>query len=817
MSIIRSDSRNETHNKPVQEGERKLSGGVYVDYVSTAEVIAAIGTEFRKNKYFWIAGSRYHCDSDGTTFRTAGISQNDLSLRDYYTSGDPLINYSLTTTGTALANAAYRCTDFIAVVRNQDIIYSGQVGATQVPICYYDTNKVFVSSPLAVNATYTNQAIKVPAGVAFVRMSSINSAPAVLFRINFYPPDPKNTANAALTPTLQAGIFNQYAMQSYAGKFAGLIDNTGAFVANASWGTTDFIAVQPGLPMQYKGLTISNFLPVAYYDTNKAFLFSGLTAGDYTAAFVNLLVPANISIAYVRMCGRVAEGFTFNVGYSVIPIMQASIFNLYYMHDYSAGSFASFIDTSGNLVTNANWLATDYVPVKAGYPIQYKGDCTSGVLPIAYYDSNKTFINAPLTGTDYSASLQTLYIPNNPSIAYVAMCCRTSTGKPHSFYVGEVPAGGTGAVPAPVFFLPAVAYAKQGELFRMYSFGIIAENSASKSTDAVWTTAGGCLDFWEITPGSADDNISVQLSARDAFNNLISCGSTTVKVTHTTQSPATAVNIICIGDSVTRGTNSTIEPNGAYPNEFARRLTGVGTAIPSTPSPAALAFTNIYFRGTLGSLTIKHEGRGSWSLYNYLYNASFSVNTNAFWNPGTSKFDLAYYLSQNNFNAAQTANGVDATGSNLVIYLMIGWNDIGASGYGVDQAGIYLNQMLDIIHTSHPNCKIKLLGLTQPASTFIRSGAATNSSKYWMNDKIVPLAKKWQSVADARSAYVEFIPNAPFFNPLECFVTISKKLHNRSNTNVNYVNELPHPNDQGYGQIADVAFMNFLYNYCRAT
>jgi hypothetical protein len=30
MSIIRSDSRSETHNKPVQEGERKLSGGVSV-------------------------------------------------------------------------------------------------------------------------------------------------------------------------------------------------------------------------------------------------------------------------------------------------------------------------------------------------------------------------------------------------------------------------------------------------------------------------------------------------------------------------------------------------------------------------------------------------------------------------------------------------------------------------------------------------------------------------------------------------------------------------------------------------------------------
>jgi lysophospholipase L1-like esterase len=940
MSIIRSDSRSETHNKPVQEGERKLSGGVYVDYVSTAEVIAAVGTEFRKNKYFWIAGSRYHCDSDGITFRTAGVSQADLASRDYYLT-EPLYNGFLSVTGVFTLNTSYKTTDYIPVTPNQNLVYTGQVTTTQA-ICYYDANKTFISSPLAINTTYINQTVKVPAGVSFVRMSSITTAPTISFKVIYFPPDPKIIGFTAAIPAFQQSLINLYAISDYStGKFTGYIDTTGTFVSNSNWTATDYIAVKQGYPLQYNGLTISIALPVAYYDLNKTFISSGLAYGDYQVNGQSLLVPTNPAIAYVRMCARqmVSETHTFYIGalsttqrdylnetplyagylnstggfvvlsnynctdfipvvqnqsitYSgvlstttypicfydsnktfvssplapnatylnkpiivpsgvsfvrmcsrinagdvvnfiinyypadpkiktnsqLVPSIQASLFNIYTLQNYP-GAFASFIDLSGNAVSNANWTATDFISVKQGYPLQYKGITLSTVLPVAYYDINKAFISAGLPGGDYQTNVANLLVPANPAIAYVRLSSRNTAGDVYSLNVGAITSGGGGggSAPAPVFFLPAVAYAKQSELFRMYSFGIIAENSASKSTDAVWGTAGGCLDFWEITPGSGDDNISVQLSARDAFNNLISCGATIVKVTHTTQSPAAAVNIICIGDSVTRGTNSTIEPNGAYPNEFSRRLTGVGTAIPSTPSPTALALTNIYFRGTLGSLTIKHEGRGGWNLYNYLFNSSFSVNTNAFWNPATSKFDLAYYLSQNNFNAAQTTNGVDATGSNLVIYLMLGWNDLGASGYSVDQAGIYLNQMLDIIHTSHVNCKIKLLGLTQPASVFYRAGGGYNSSKYWMNDKIVPLAKKWQSIADGRSAYVEFIPNAPFFNPLECFVTISKKLHNRSNTNVNYVNELPHPNDQGYGQIADVAFMNFLYNYCRAT
>lgn len=60
MAQPRSDNRKENHPKPVQEGERKLVGGVYVDYTDIADIIANTTEAFRPNKYFWAAGVKYH-------------------------------------------------------------------------------------------------------------------------------------------------------------------------------------------------------------------------------------------------------------------------------------------------------------------------------------------------------------------------------------------------------------------------------------------------------------------------------------------------------------------------------------------------------------------------------------------------------------------------------------------------------------------------------------------------------------------------------------------------------------------------------------
>ena len=57
---------------------------------------------------------------------------------------------------------------------------------------------------------------------------------------------------------------------------------------------------------------------------------------------------------------------------------------------------------------------------------------------------------------------------------------------------------------------------------------------------------------------------------------------------------------------------------------------------------------NLTFLGTQGT-TIKHEGRGGWAAYNYCNDASYSGKFNAFWDG--SKFNFAWYISQNNIDA----------------------------------------------------------------------------------------------------------------------------------------------------------------------
>ena len=57
---------------------------------------------------------------------------------------------------------------------------------------------------------------------------------------------------------------------------------------------------------------------------------------------------------------------------------------------------------------------------------------------------------------------------------------------------------------------------------------------------------------------------------------------------------------------------------------------------------------NLTFLGTQGT-TIKHEGRGGWAAYNYVHDASYNGKANSFWDG--SKFNFAWYISQNNIDA----------------------------------------------------------------------------------------------------------------------------------------------------------------------
>lgn len=72
MSEVRSDNRLERHPKPVQEYERKLVDGEYVDWASFAEWETAYNAAYRANKYLWVDNVLWHCYAVGFYRQVSG-------------------------------------------------------------------------------------------------------------------------------------------------------------------------------------------------------------------------------------------------------------------------------------------------------------------------------------------------------------------------------------------------------------------------------------------------------------------------------------------------------------------------------------------------------------------------------------------------------------------------------------------------------------------------------------------------------------------------------------------------------------------------
>ena len=243
-------------------------------------------------------------------------------------------------------------------------------------------------------------------------------------------------------------------------------------------------------------------------------------------------------------------------------------------------------------------------------------------------------------------------------------------------------------------------------------------------------------------------------------------------------SPSTPVNIICLGDSTTQSTGAQDGAGDYYDwvNELAWQLTANGEdgiadtskgrrALPDdngATMPWGLA--NVVFRGTRGAQTIKHEGRGGWSIRNYLDNADFGGVANPFYNAG---FDLGHYLAQQGFDLnGDPAAGVDATGSNLRILIGLGWNDISTRSEA--QLIADFEELIDAIRATHPNAKLVLLGHEPPpvSHPIRRTDPGANgrflTARHVFERYLVPLDRVLRTVSVSRN--VGHLPYAALFD-----------------------------------------------------
>lgn len=114
--------------------------------------------------------------------------------------------------------------------------------------------------------------------------------------------------------------------------------------------------------------------------------------------------------------------------------------------------------------------------------------------------------------------------------------------------------------------------------------------------------------YWEFTPVASDvGEHTITIEIYNKSGNLVNSASTTLVVAEASN-PASAVNVLCIGDSTMS--------SGQIPIEASRRLKGtVGVAT----TPTALALNNINFVGRLQNATadVGWEGTGGWSYGTY--------------------------------------------------------------------------------------------------------------------------------------------------------------------------------------------------------
>jgi hypothetical protein len=243
---------------------------------------------------------------------------------------------------------------------------------------------------------------------------------------------------------------------------------------------------------------------------------------------------------------------------------------------------------------------------------------------------------------------------------------------------------------------------------------------------------------------------------------------------------ATQKNVMFLGDSLTA--------NGIYTAEVTKVLNANLVSVGTIERQCTIGNT---------SYTVLHEGRAGWSAQEYVSPSEKTGGaTNAFWNPSTSKFDFAYYM---------TESGVSAP---AIVCIGLGTN--GMSNPTAETAAI--EEIITSIHAYNSNI-LCLVSLITPPATQNGTGRSNGlqSSKGLKRGEL-RLNQHYLTAFEGRNDNVDVYEL--YFN-LDCendFATVTIPLSSRNPGTWVCQNNNVHPNEYGYLKFADVIYANLLYH-----
>lgn len=289
--------------------------------------------------------------------------------------------------------------------------------------------------------------------------------------------------------------------------------------------------------------------------------------------------------------------------------------------------------------------------------------------------------------------------------------------------------------------------------------------------------------YFETTPTATGETV-FHIKLMDSSYTVIAEASTIIRVKEAISQPATTHNFWAIGDSLTNGVTK-------WDYEMARRLTG------TAGTPTGHEFGNITHRqiGVSG----KH-----WDWYVNDEESPFVYS---------GVLDFTQYRVDNSLDVPQS------------IYILLTWNNMGLyrnqSQWNTWDDDVYT--FINGIKADFPDCDIKILSPQLPSLNGSLGIDYPALGQYY-SDYFLQLinAKKQAQIYERISLEtgfenVEHIETCIQFDNLYNMGLTTKDVNTRNTAQEDFgtTGEGVHPSLEGYLQIGDAAYRNFINNYCQ--
>lgn len=333
-----------------------------------------------------------------------------------------------------------------------------------------------------------------------------------------------------------------------------------------------------------------------------------------------------------------------------------------------------------------------------------------------------------------------------------------------------------GAAEAEVqLLLPSIMHTVVGREWSIYFANILlCDDLRDYQIDCVCDVGQQQNERFVYTPDAVGSH-ALSINVYKHFTQLVATATVTLQA-HAATGSGTVKKVCMIGDSWTA--------NVWYPSDVQGRFADDGDSIE--------LIGTIKPWGDYDGCPII-EGRSGWKAIDHTTQASVNGVTNPFWNPSTSKFDFAYYLSSHGLATPD------------VVTLFLGINDVAAGQQHKTVAA--MQTIIDSIMAANSVAKVGVALLPPPCLSQEGFGAMNGCGLTMHAQKrgAFELSKQYMEAFEGNE-HVFFIPVMSAVDMVNNVPCETVKANAYSAVEVKRVTDNVHCDEAGYQQVADAFY-----------